>query len=102
MYAIIEAGGRQYRVSEGDKLKIEKIDNKKSVTFNNVLMISDGDNIQYGTPYVKSAKVAADVVETSKDKKVLVFKQKTRKNHRKLNGHRQWLTTIKIKSITTN
>ncbi len=102
MYAIIENGGRQYRVTEGDIVKLEKIDNKKSVTFNNVLMVSDGEKTSYGNPFISSAKVTADVLETAKDKKVLVFKQKTRKNHRKLRGHRQLYTAIKIKSIKVN
>ena len=101
MYAIIETGGKQYRVSEGETIQIEKINNKKSVTFNNVLMVSDGENIAYGDPYVKSAKVSADVLGTEKDKKVLVFKKLMRKSHRKLRGHRQLLTSVKIKQIKT-
>ena len=99
MYAIIETGGKQYKATEGLTLKIDKIDNKKSVTFNNVLMVSDGESITYGDPYIKSAKVSADVIVTEKDKKILVFKQKTRKNHRKLRGHRQLYTSVKIKQI---
>jgi large subunit ribosomal protein L21 len=99
MYAIIETGGKQYRVAEGDILKIEKIDNKKSVTFGNVLMVSDNDKISYGNPFVASAKVTADVLESGKAKKVLVFKQKMRKGHRKLRGHRQQQTAVKIKKI---
>ncbi|KPK35061.1 MAG: 50S ribosomal protein L21 [Nitrospira bacterium SG8_35_1] len=101
MYAIIETGGKQYRVSEGETIQIEKISNKKSVTFNNVLMVSDGENIAYGDPYIKAAKVSADVLGTEKDKKVLVFKKKMRKVHRKLRGHRQLLTSVKIKQIQT-
>ena len=100
MYAIIETGGKQYRVSEGETVKIEKIDNKKSVTFNNVLMVSDGDKATYGDPFLKSAKVSADVVENAKAKKVLVFKQKPRKGFRSLRGHRQPFTAVKIKSIS--
>jgi large subunit ribosomal protein L21 len=100
MYAIIETGGKQYRVSEGETLKIEKIDNKKSVTFNNVLMVSDGDKATYGDPFIKSAKVSADVVDNGKAKKVLVFKQKPRKGFRSLRGHRQLFTAVKIKSIS--
>jgi large subunit ribosomal protein L21 len=102
MYAIFETGGKQYRVSEGDTIKIDKIDNKKSVTFGNVLMVSDGDNISYGDPYIKSAKVSADVQGTDKAKKVIVFKQKVRKGHRKLRGHRQQYTSVKIKEIKYN
>ncbi len=99
MYAIIETGGKQYRVSEGDTLDIEKIENKKSVTFNNVLLTSDGDKVSVGSPYVSSAKVTAEVIDNKKAKKVLVFKQIPRKGHRKLRGHRQQYTTIKIKNI---
>ena len=99
MYVIIETGGKQYRVSEGETLDIEKIENKKSVTFNNVLLTSDGDKVSIGSPYVSSAKVTADVIDNKKDKKVLVFKQIPRKGHRKLRGHRQQYTTIKIKNI---
>ncbi len=102
MYAIIETGGKQYRVSEGETISIEKIDNKKSVTFNNVLMVSDGEKAEYGTPFIKKAKVSADVLDTGKSKKILVFKQKTRKGYRRLKGHRQLHTTVKIKSIQTN
>ncbi len=99
MYAVIETGGKQYKVSEGDTLKIEKITNKKSVTFNNVMMTSDGENVAFGSPFLSSAKVSAEVVENKKAKKVLVFKQKPRKGHRKLRGHRQQFTTVKIKNI---
>ena len=99
MYAIIETGGKQYKVSEGDIVKLERIDNKKSVTFGNVLMVSDGEKTSYGNPFISSAKVTADVLETGKDKKVLVFKQKTRKGYRVLRGHRQQYTAVKIKNI---
>jgi large subunit ribosomal protein L21 len=99
MYAIIETGGKQYRVSKGEIVKIEKIDNKKSVTFNNVVMVADGENISYGNPFLSSAKVTADVLENGKARKVLVFKQKTRKGYRRLRGHRQPYTAVKIKNI---
>ena len=101
MYAIIETSGKQFRVAEGDIIKIEKIDNKESVTFGNVLMVSDNDKISYGNPFIAAAKVTADVLESGKGKKVLVFKQKTRKGHRKLRGHRQQQTAVKIKKIET-
>jgi large subunit ribosomal protein L21 len=102
MYAIIETGGKQFKVTEGASIKIDKIDNKKSVTFSNVLMVSDGDTVSYGDPYIKAAKVSADVIGSEKDKKILVFHQKTRKNHRKLRGHRQQYTSVKIKKIQLN
>jgi large subunit ribosomal protein L21 len=100
MYAIFEIGGKQYRVSEGDVVKIEKINDEKSVTFGNVLMVSDGDNISYGNPYIESAQVTADILGTEKAKKVLVFKQKTRKGYRNLRGHRQQYTSVKINKIS--
>ncbi len=102
MYAIFESGGKQYRVSEGDILKIEKIGDETSVTFDNVVLIADGDNISYGTPYLDSATVSADVLGTAKAKKILVFKQKTRKGYRRLRGHRQQYTSVKINKIQVN
>lgn len=102
MYAIFEKGGKQYRVSEGDILKIEKINDEKTVTFGNVLMVSDGEKTSFGNPFIDSAEVTADVVESGKGKKVLVFRQKLRKGHRKLRGHRQQYTAVKIKSIKAN
>lgn len=99
MYAIIETGGKQYRVSEGETLKIEEIDDKESVTFDRVLMVSDGSKTTCGNPFLTSVRVTADVLETGKAKKVLVFKQKPRKGFRRLRGHRQSYTTVKIKNI---
>ncbi len=99
MYAIIETGGKQYRVSEGDILKVEKIDEKEGVTFDRVLVVSDGKKAIFGNPYVSTAKVTADVLETGKAKKILVFKQKPRKGFRRLKGHRQLYTTVRIKNI---
>lgn len=99
MYAIIETGGKQYRVSEGDVLKIEKINEAGMVTFDKVLLVSDGDKISVGKPYLPSASVTADVVGNGKGEKVLVFKMKPRKNHRKIRGHRQLYTAVKIKGI---
>ncbi len=103
MYAIIETGGKQYRVVEGDVLKVDRLNNvEDSITFENILMVSDGDNTSYGTPYLSSAKVTADVLETAKAKKIIVFHQKLRKGYRNLRGHRQQYTSIKIKTIQAN
>jgi len=99
MYAIIETGGKQYRVSEGDILRIEKVDNKETITFNNVLMVSDGDKVSFGKPFLPSTRVTAEILGNEKGKKVLIFKQKPRKGHRKLRGHRQTFTKVKIKNI---
>jgi len=102
MYAIIETGGKQYRVAEGDVIKIEKIDDEKAVTFGNVMMISDGDNTSYGSPYLEAAQVTADVLGTKQAKKVLVFKKKMRKGYKNLRGHRQQYTSVKINNIKLN
>ena len=101
MYAIIKTGGKQYKVSEGKILKVEKLKEEDTVEFKEILMVSDGKNNIFGTPYVESAIVKADILEQGRGKKVLVFKQIPRKNHRKLNGHRQHFTKIRIREITT-
>ena len=102
MYAIIETGGKQYRVSEGDILKVEKLNiaDNETVTFDNVVLISDGDTVSCGTPYVAKATVTADVIKTEKGKKVIVFKKKMRKGYQRLKGHRQQHTSLKIKKIS--
>lgn len=99
MFAIIETGGKQYRVSNGDTIYIEKVDGSEGITFDKVLMVSDGSKAIFGNPYISNAVVTADVLETKKADKVLVFKQKPRKGFRRLRGHRQWYTCIKIKDI---
>jgi large subunit ribosomal protein L21 len=102
MYAIIEACGKQYKVSEGDIVFVEKLEvnEGEKVTFDKVLLISDGDKIKVGTPQVKNAKVEATVVEHGKAKKVVVFKYKAKKNERRKQGHRQPYTKIKIEKIS--
>ncbi len=99
MYAIFETGGKQYRASVGDVLKIEKINETSTVTFDKVLMVSDGEKVSVGAPFLTSARVTADVLSTGKGEKVLIFKQRPRKNYRKLTGHRQPYTAVKIKEI---
>ena len=102
MYAIIEACGKQYKVAEGDEVYLEKLEvnEGEKVTFDQVLLISDGEKIKVGTPTVKSAKVEATVVAHGKDKKVVVFKYKAKKNERKKQGHRQQYTKVRVESIT--
>ena len=102
MYAIIEACGKQYKVSEGDIVSLERLDAKEGekVTFDQVLLISDGDKVKVGTPTVKSAKVEAKVVEHGKAKKIRVYKYKAKKNERKTQGHRQPYTKVKIEKIS--
>ncbi len=97
MYAIIATGGKQYKVSEGDVIKVEKLDAEvgAKITFDHVLLVG-GDTVKVGTPNVDGAKVEASVVSEGKDKKVIVYKYK--RNHKK-NGHRQLFTQVKIDNI---
>ena len=101
MQAIIVTGGKQYNVSEGDTLFIEKLDVNAgdSVVFDQVLAIVDGENTKFGTPVVEGAKVDATVVKNGKGKKVLVFKYKPKKNYRRRQGHRQPYTKVEITKV---
>ena len=100
MYAVVKTGGKQYKVSEGDLLKVEKLEGAvgDTVELNEVLMVG-GDKVAIGTPLVPSASVTVKIIEQGKDKKILVFKSKRRKDSRKLNGHRQPRTMLKIEKI---
>jgi large subunit ribosomal protein L21 len=100
MYAVIKTGGKQYKVSAGDLLKVEKLDGAvgDTIELNEVLMVG-GEEVKIGTPLLPNAKVSAQIVEQGKDKKILVFKSKRRKNYRKKYGHRQPLTRLKITNI---
>ena len=101
MYAVFKTGGKQYRVSEGETLKIEKLEVEpgKKVTFNEVLMIADGGNVKVGSPLVDKASVEAKGISQVKGKKVNILKFKRRKNSMKQQGHRQLLTEIQIGKI---
>lgn len=101
MYAVIEACGKQYKVSEGDIVFFEKLDIEegKKVSFDNVILVSDGKEVQVGNPYVKGFKVEGKVVSHGKDKKIIVFKMKAKKNYRRKQGHRQPYTKVEITSI---
>jgi large subunit ribosomal protein L21 len=101
MYAIIETGGKQYRVSPGATIKVEKLaaEDNTDITLEKVLMVSKDDKTIYGSPYVSGAKVLASVEDTKKGSKVIIFKQKPRKVYRKLRGHRQAYSSLKIKEI---
>ena len=94
-FAIFQTGGKQYRVQEGDIVKVEKLNATGSVEFDQVLMVGD----KVGTPFISGAKVVADVIEQKRDDKILVFKKKRRQNYRRTAGHRQYITVLKIKSI---
>ncbi|AOY76862.1 50S ribosomal protein L21 [Clostridium formicaceticum] len=101
MYAIIETGGKQYRVQEGDTLFVEKLDATEGdvVTIENVLAVSKEGNLTVGNPVVNGAKVEAKVVEQGKGKKIIIFKYKPKKDFRKKQGHRQPYTKLMIEKI---
>ena len=101
MHAIIETGGKQYKVAEGDTLFIEKlpIEAGDTVTFDKVLAVLDGDKATFGAPVVDGAKVTASVVKNGKGKKVIVFKYKPKKGYRRKQGHRQPYTKVTIGKI---
>jgi large subunit ribosomal protein L21 len=102
MYAVIKTGGKQYRVAEGETLKVEKLDVEEgaAMEFDQVLMIADGDQIQVGAPYVEGARVTATVQSQGRGPKVLIVKFRRRKHYRKTQGHRQSYTELKIGGIS--
>ena len=101
-YAVIQTGGKQYRVAEGDVIEVEKLDVEAGAeaTFGEVLLVSNGSNLSLGAPFVSGASVVAEVVEQLKDDKVIAFKYKRRKGYHRTVGHRRQLTKLKIKSIS--
>jgi large subunit ribosomal protein L21 len=101
MYAIIETGGKQYKVQEGDVVFIEKlsVDEGASVTFDKVLLVSNDDSVSVGSPLVKYASVEGKILGHGKDKKVIIFKYKPKKGYRKKQGHRQPFTKVQIEKI---
>ncbi len=103
MYAVVESGGKQHRVREGDLLRVEKVagDVGSTFTFDKVLMIG-GDAPSFGAPLVDGATVEAEIVQQARSKKVLVFKKQRRKNYRRMYGHRQPYTHLRVKSITVS
>ena len=103
MYAVIEACGKQYKVTKGDVVFFEKLDAEegKKVTFDKVVLVSDGKKIEVGAPYVKGIKVEGKVVAHGKGKKIVVFKYKPKKNYRRKQGHRQPYTKVEITDIKT-
>ena len=102
MYAIVATGGKQYKVREGEVLRIEKIPGEvgSPVSFDQVLMVGEGDAVSIGQPSLESAAVTGRIVEQSKTGKLIVFKYKRRKRYRRKQGHRQAYTAVKIDSIT--
>ncbi|MBR9827427.1 MAG: 50S ribosomal protein L21 [Oceanospirillales bacterium] len=102
MFAVIVSGGKQYRVQEGQTLKLEKlaVEAGSNVEFDRVLLVGNGDDIKVGAPVVEGAKVAAEVVSHGRGDKVTIIKFRRRKHHMKRQGHRQWFTEVKITGIS--
>lgn len=101
MYAVIATGGKQYKVSEGDIVRVEKLDGDvgAKVEIQDVLMVGGGDAPTIGAPILEKATVTGEIVEQDREKKILVFKKKKRKGYKKLQGHRQSYTALKIAKI---
>jgi large subunit ribosomal protein L21 len=101
MYAVIKTGGKQYRVNEGDRLRVEKLEGVvgDTIDFAEVLMLG-GDTVSIGTPLVSGAKVSAEIVGQGLGKKIIVFKMRRRKRYRRKNGHRQPFTELQVKGIS--
>ncbi len=101
MYAVIQTGGKQYRVAEGDVLRVELLEKepKQAVSFDKVLLVSKGDTITVGQPTVKGATVEAEVIRHDRAKKVIIFKKKRTTTYQRTQGHRQGFTEIRIKGI---
>ena len=100
-FAVINTGGKQYKVSANDKLRIEKLSDKegKSIEFNQVLLINNDKNMELGSPLIDGAKVEAKIVKQTKNKTVLIFKKRRRHNSRRKNGHRQRMSVVQITKI---
>ncbi|MFB6421798.1 MAG: 50S ribosomal protein L21 [Candidatus Malihini olakiniferum] len=101
MYAVFQSGSKQHRVSEGQNVRLEKLDTKtgENIEFKQVLMFSNGEEIKIGTPFIEGSKVKAEVVAHGRSEKVTIVKFRRRKHYRKQSGHRQWFTDVKIIGI---
>ena len=104
MYAVIQTGGKQYRVAQGDTLRVEKLgaDEGATVELDKVLMVADGENVTVGKPFVEGGKVTATVKAHGRGKKVKIIKFKRRKHHLKRQGHRQWFTELEVTGISAS
>jgi large subunit ribosomal protein L21 len=102
MYAIVETGGKQFRVSEGDIIRTDLIETEvgSSITFDRIVLAADGDDVSIGTPVLSGVTVSGTVLRQAKDKKILVFRYKSKKRIRKLNGHRQRFAEVRIDKIS--
>lgn len=103
MFAVMKTGGKQYKVSADDVVKLEKLEGEAgdTVSFENVLMIGGDDGVTVGAPYVDGATVVGEVVDQGRDRKIIIFKKRRRQNSRRKNGHRQHFTTVRITDILT-
>ena len=101
MIAVVQTGGKQYKVSEGDEIQVEKLDGNvgESVNLEKVLIYGEGESVKVGTPFLEGCSVVCQVTEQYRDKKIIVFKKHRRKNYRRKNGHRQSLTRLKVTAI---
>ena len=101
MYAVVATGGKQYKVSTGDRFKVEKLSGEvgESIELDDVLLIADGDNVQVGRPRVEKAKIVAEILEHGRGEKVIAFKRERRKSYRRKVGHRQEYTELEVKEI---
>jgi len=101
MIAVVQTGGKQYKVSEGDEIQVEKLDCNvgESVNLEKVLICGEGDSAKVGNPFLEGCSVVCQVTEQYRDKKIIVFKKHRRKNYRRKNGHRQSLTRLKVTAI---
>ncbi len=101
MYAVIKSGGKQYRVAEGDVLRVEKLNAEagETVKFDEVLLVADGDKVEVGTPQVKGGSVSAEVLAQGRDRKIEIVKFKRRKDYQRHHGHRQPYTEVRITGI---
>lgn len=102
MYAVIKTGGKQYRVSEGDRLRVEMLDVEagSEISFDQVLLVGSGDSVKVGTPLVSGAVVKAQVEDHGRGDKIVIIKFRRRKHYRKKQGHRQYYTQVKITGIS--
>ena len=102
MFAVLKTGGKQYKVSQGDVIQVEKLEGNvgDKVTLDQILMVGEDDKVDVGTPILEGSQVTGEIVDQAKGQKIIVFKKRRRKNYRRKNGHRQLVTHLKITEIS--